>query len=239
MKRSPSSHPTVESATVRGLSFEKSRVADRVDRRMEGVDRKRTTSGSGAKSRSEVVMLRNGAVEAECPYGCCLLRLQGMQPPTGGQKTRPKKPQTEAGRSRSRRFRIHVREGFAGRFRVAFDVGDGFADRGDRGCVVIGNLDAELALELHDELDRIERVCAQVGREAGFGGYLGSLDTQFVHDDLRYLVLDFGHGGTDFGFAKIVSGGKSSPILPFEARSRVSMWQNRAIMWRMFRIWGG
>ena len=50
------------------------------------------------------------------------------------------------------------------------DVGDRVLDGTDLLCIVVGNLDLELFLESHDQLDDVERVGAKVFSEASFGG---------------------------------------------------------------------
>ena len=50
-----------------------------------------------------------------------------------------------------------------------------------------------LFLKLHDQLYRIERIGAQVVREPGLEGYLRSLHTQLLDNNLRYFVFNFRH----------------------------------------------
>src|SRR3954447_13372146 len=49
--------------------------------------------------------------------------------------------------------------------------------------LVVGNLDAELLFESHDQLDRIERVRSEVFDERRFGLDLFGVDTELLDDD--------------------------------------------------------
>lgn len=70
---------------------------------------------------------------------------------------------------------------------MLLDVLDSVAYGSDLLSILVRNLNVESLLELHDQLNGIERVCAQVVGEACFGYYLRLLDTQLVDDDLETL----------------------------------------------------
>src|SRR5688500_20284448 len=58
---------------------------------------------------------------------------------------------------------------------------------------VVGNLDAELFLERHDELDGVEAVSAQIVDEARVLGDLVGLDAQMLNNDLLHAICDVAH----------------------------------------------
>src|ERR1700719_3449899 len=70
---------------------------------------------------------------------------------------------------------------------VRLDVLDGFLDARDLLGVLVGNLDPELLLEGHHQLDGVERVGAQVIHEGRVRCHLFLVHTELFHDD----ALDF------------------------------------------------
>src|SRR5262245_54210790 len=70
---------------------------------------------------------------------------------------------------------------------------DGVADGQDVLGRVIGDLAAELLLEGHHELDRVQTVGAQVVDEAGVLGDLVGLHAQMLHDNLLHALSDIAH----------------------------------------------
>jgi len=56
--------------------------------------------------------------------------------------------------------------------------------------VLIGNLDAELFLETHDQFDGVERVSAKVVDEPGIRRNFIFVDAQLVYYDLFYFLLN-------------------------------------------------
>ena len=54
-----------------------------------------------------------------------------------------------------------------------------------------GDLDAELILELHDELDEVERVGVEIVLEGRLGRDLALVDTELLDENLLDLVEDF------------------------------------------------
>ena len=64
---------------------------------------------------------------------------------------------------------------------MLLDVFDGIAYSCDLLGVLIGNLNVESLLELHDELNGIERVCSQVTGETCFGSNLRLLYTCLLY----------------------------------------------------------
>src|SRR5687768_3681466 len=71
---------------------------------------------------------------------------------------------------------------------VALDVLDGFLHARDLLGVLVGNLDAEFLFEGHDELDRVERVRAEVVHERRIRRHFVLIDTQLLNNDLLDLV---------------------------------------------------
>jgi hypothetical protein len=55
---------------------------------------------------------------------------------------------------------------------------------------VVGDVDVELLLQLHDELDRVQRVGAQVVDEGGFHRDLFFVDAQLIGHDVDHAFLD-------------------------------------------------
>src|SRR5262249_19574673 len=76
---------------------------------------------------------------------------------------------------------------------VLFQELDGVANRQDGLGRIIGNLTTELLLEGHHQLDRVERVGAEIVDEARPLGDLVGLDAQMFHDDLLHPVADVTH----------------------------------------------
>src|SRR5207249_6174750 len=75
------------------------------------------------------------------------------------------------------------------------DVVDGLADGLDLLGLVVGDLDVELLLQLHDQLDDVERVGADVLDEAGVAGDRLLVHREVLADDLDDALLDR-HGST-------------------------------------------
>jgi hypothetical protein len=60
------------------------------------------------------------------------------------------------------------------------------------GCV-IGDLDAELFFESHDQLDSVEAVCAQVVDKRSVFNYFVFFNTKVLNNDLFNAVCDVAH----------------------------------------------
>ena len=92
---------------------------------------------------------------------------------------------------------------------VLLDELDRVADRQDGLGGIIGNLDAKLFLESHDELDRIEAVGAQIVDEARVVRDLLLLDAQVLDDDLLHSLSGIAHcqSSIAIGFAAFVRRG--------------------------------
>src|SRR5215212_3229823 len=73
---------------------------------------------------------------------------------------------------------------------VVLDVLDRVADRDDLLGVFVGDLDVEVLLERHDELNRVERVRAQVLDELCRRRHVVLFDAELLDDDLLHLLLD-------------------------------------------------
>src|SRR5580692_5438633 len=84
------------------------------------------------------------------------------------------------------------------------DVVDGLLNRRDLLGVLVWNFDFELLFESHDQLDRVQRVRAQIVDERGVIRDLFSLDAQLLRDDGLYLLLNGAH--YTIVLVKIVSG---------------------------------
>ena len=70
------------------------------------------------------------------------------------------------------------------------DVIDRLADRRDLLRVVVGDLDAELILELHDQLDQIERVGVEIFLERSLFRDLALVDTELLAQRAFDLLED-------------------------------------------------
>jgi hypothetical protein len=73
---------------------------------------------------------------------------------------------------------------------VVLDVLDGVADGDDLLGVLVGDLDVEVLLQGHDELDGIEGVGAQVLDELRVRVDVFLVDPELLDDDLLHLLLD-------------------------------------------------
>src|SRR5688500_17484318 len=73
---------------------------------------------------------------------------------------------------------------------VLLDVLDRLADGLDLLRVLVGDADVELFLELHDELDGVERVGPEIVDERGLGGHLLARHTQLIAHDVGDLLGD-------------------------------------------------
>ena len=76
-----------------------------------------------------------------------------------------------------------------GRLLVLFDVVDGVLDGLDLLGVFVGDLDVEGFFELHDELDDVEGVGAEVFLEARAGGDFGFIHLKLLDDNLLYFLI--------------------------------------------------
>src|SRR3990167_5643624 len=75
--------------------------------------------------------------------------------------------------------------------RLLFDVADGVADRGDLLRVLVGDLDAELLLERHHQLHRVEGVGVEVLDELRLHRDLVRPDSEVLADDLPDPLFDW------------------------------------------------
>src|ERR671919_2786904 len=88
----------------------------------------------------------------------------------------------------------------AGRGRKAgsamlLDVVDGVLDRQDLLGSLVRDLAAELLLERHDQLNRVQAVGAQIIDEAGILGHLALVDAKMLDDDLLDPLRSIAHRG--------------------------------------------
>src|SRR6478735_6344635 len=80
---------------------------------------------------------------------------------------------------------------FAPRLLVRRDVIDCLADRRDLLGVLVGDLDPELVLELHDQLDQIERVGIEVLLERCLRGDLALVHAELLGQDILHTFVHF------------------------------------------------
>ena len=66
--------------------------------------------------------------------------------------------------------------------------------------VLVGDVDVELLLERHDQLDGVQTVGAEVFHEAGLVGQLLALDAKLLDDDVLDLLFDVAHVVLDWRF---------------------------------------
>ena len=69
------------------------------------------------------------------------------------------------------------------------DVVDGLTDGLDLLSVLVGDLDPELVLELHDQLHEVERIRIEILLEGCFLGDLALLDTELLGQEMGNYVL--------------------------------------------------
>jgi hypothetical protein len=70
----------------------------------------------------------------------------------------------------------------------------GVADGAELLGVLVRDVDVELLLEFHDQLDDVEAVGPEILDEAGFVGELLTLHPELLLDDVADLVGVVGHG---------------------------------------------
>src|SRR5438093_911182 len=76
------------------------------------------------------------------------------------------------------------------RLLVLFDVGDGVSDGDDLLGILVGNLETELLLERHHQLDGVEGIGPEVLDELGVRGHLVLFDAELLADDFLHPLLD-------------------------------------------------
>src|SRR5688572_3665011 len=76
----------------------------------------------------------------------------------------------------------------------------GVADGAQLLRILVGNVDVELLLEGHDQLDGVQTVRAEVLHEARLAGQLLALHAQLLDDDVLDLLFDVAHVVLDWGF---------------------------------------
>src|SRR3954469_20049736 len=76
------------------------------------------------------------------------------------------------------------------------EIGDRVTDGAQLLRVLVGDVDVELLLELHHQLDDVQAVSPEILDEAGGIGELLTLDSELLLDDIANLlgVWRFGHG---------------------------------------------
>src|SRR5919106_317819 len=78
---------------------------------------------------------------------------------------------------------------------MLFDVVDGVLDGQDLFGGLVRNLAAELLLERHHQLNRVQAVGPEVVDEAGALGHLALVDAEVLDDDLLDALGSVAHGG--------------------------------------------
>src|SRR5262245_55696559 len=73
------------------------------------------------------------------------------------------------------------------------DEFDGVADGLNRLGGIVGNLDAELLLESHDQFDVVETVGAEIINEACLRSHLFRVDPQVLDNDLLHPLCNVTH----------------------------------------------
>src|SRR3954465_3750788 len=73
---------------------------------------------------------------------------------------------------------------------VLHDVRHGLSHGSDLLGFLVRDLDAELVLELHDQLDEIQRVGVQILLERRLHGHVALVDAELLHQDLLDLGED-------------------------------------------------
>jgi hypothetical protein len=101
-----------------------------------------------------------------------------------------------------------------GRFADEFD---GVAKGLDGLSGVIGNLDAELFFEGHNQLYGVQAVCAQIVDEGSIFSHFVFFNTQVLNNDLFNAICDVAHVYSSFYFRAV------SPVLPLPARGGVGL----------------
>src|SRR6266542_3283953 len=81
-------------------------------------------------------------------------------------------------------------DGINGPLLILLDIADRVTHRGDLLRVLVGDLEVELLLEGHDQLDRVERIGAQILDELRVGVDLVLFDPELLDDDLLHPLLD-------------------------------------------------
>ena len=74
-----------------------------------------------------------------------------------------------------------------------FEIRERITDGAKLLGILVGNVDVELLLELHHQLDDVEAVGAEVLDEAGLVGELLTLDAELLLDDVFDLLRVVGH----------------------------------------------
>jgi hypothetical protein len=81
-----------------------------------------------------------------------------------------------------------VRSLLRGSGRVLLDEVDRVSHAHDARGFIVGNLDTEFLLELHYQLDQVERIGVQILNELRFAGYLLLLNPQLLGDNPLYAL---------------------------------------------------
>src|SRR5580704_7849590 len=92
-------------------------------------------------------------------------------------------------------------------FGVLLDVIDGVFDRGNFLGILVRNLNAEIFLESHDQLDRVERVGAQVVHKGSSRRNFTFVHTELLDNDCLHAFFDAGHSDCSSGIGDLASPG--------------------------------
>src|SRR5271157_728898 len=104
-------------------------------------------------------------------------------------------------------------------FRVRVDVIHRVLDGADILRVLVRDLDLEGFFEGHDQLDRVERISAEVVHERRVGRHLALFHAQLFHNDLLYAFIYGCHEVSNLlWFRRPLGGEKPWPVAPDGAR---------------------
>src|SRR5271157_3262149 len=104
-------------------------------------------------------------------------------------------------------------------FRVRVDVIHRVLDGADLLRVLVRDLDLKGFFESHDQLDRVERISAEVVHERRVGRHLALFHAQLFHNDLLYAFIYGCHEVSNLlWFRRPLGGAKLWPVAPDGAR---------------------
>src|SRR5271156_3512910 len=96
-------------------------------------------------------------------------------------------------------FEMGIASGLLAAFGVLLDVIDGVFYRGNFFGVFVGDLDAEIFLESHHQLDSVERVGAQVVHKRSGRSDFAFIHTELLDNNRFHAFFDAGHSGSSSG----------------------------------------
>src|SRR5437588_3349134 len=124
------------------------------------------------------------------PFSPAMRRRQLVSTPQPSGDTMPSPVMTTRRIKAARHAREDAR---ASRRRRFFQEFHGVPNRDDRLGGIVGNLDAELFLESHDEFDGVEGIGAQIVDEIGIVGDLVGFDSKVLDHDFLHALGNIAH----------------------------------------------